>query len=164
MTVRRILTCLESPQFLRKRSEPVRMDDPSTKQIIQDLKDTLLNTQGGAGLAAPQIGVLKRIFVLQKSMIQRHLTDGFARLKQIEAIVTFINPKIIARGGETVDSEGCLSVPGRSLNIERAKVITVRAFDEHGNQFHKKFKGFAARAIQQEMDHLDGILIIDKTE
>jgi len=161
MAVKKILTYPDCVHILKARSEPVRIGDPGLGQVIEDLKDTLLATEHGVGLAAPQIGVLKRIFVLRKEMIKKDLPKDSAILRSKEEIAVFINPKIIAKKGSVVFGEGCLSVPDRSADIERAKTVKIRAFDETGKPFHEKMDGLAAIAVQQEIDHLDGILIID---
>ncbi|MBN1525974.1 MAG: peptide deformylase [Candidatus Omnitrophica bacterium] len=161
MSVRQILKYPEAAHILKSRSEPVRLGDPGLGQVIEDLKDTLLATENGVGLAAPQIGVLKRIFVLRKEMIRKDLPKDSAVLKPKGEIAVFMNPKIIARKGSIVFGEGCLSVPDRAADIERAKTVKIRALDETGMPFYEKMGGLAAIAVQQEIDHLDGILIID---
>ena len=127
---------------------------------MQDLKDTLVITPGGVGLAAPQIGYLKRIFVLNKDYIANDL-DEHSQLKEQGQILVFINPKIISEKGEVFEDEGCLSVPGEFVKIKRAKQVKVKAYNEQGMQFYEKFKGLASRAIQQEIDHLNGVLILN---
>lgn len=161
MSVKKILTYPECVHTLKARSEAVQMGDPGLVNVIEDLRDTLLATESGVGLAAPQIGVLKRIFVLRKEMIKKDLARDSAILKSKGEIAVFINPKIIARKGSVVFGEGCLSVPDTSADIERAKTIKIRALDENGKEFCEKMGGLAAIAVQQEIDHLDGILIID---
>ena len=161
MAVKTILTYPEFSHILKHKSEPVQMADPDNKQVIQDMKDTLIYTEHGVGLAAPQIGVLKRIFVLRKDMINKDLARDSHIAKTKDEVAVFINPKIVAHKGKVKFGEGCLSVPGYSADIERAKVVKIRAFDENGNIFYERLQGLAAIAVQQEMDHLDGVLILD---
>lgn len=118
-----------------------------TKQVIQDLKDTLKACQEGLGLAAPQIGTNLRIFVLESE----------------EKIAVFINPKITRFSRKTtLHNEGCLSVPGRTDEIARASKVILKYYDEDGKKHKIKAAGLLAEAFQHEIDHLDGILYIDK--
>jgi len=161
MAVRKILSYPEAKDILKAKSVAVKMNDPELPGVIQDLKDTLLNTEHGIGLAAPQIGVLKRIFVLNKDYIINNLDEHSALAKSQEKILIFINPKMISRKGVLHEEEGCLSVTETYVKIERARLVKVRAVDEQGQQFYEKFKDLAARAVQQEIDHLNGVLIVD---
>ncbi|MCP4650451.1 MAG: peptide deformylase [PVC group bacterium] len=161
MTIRPIISYPQFEHILKDMAIAVQMVDPDLPQIVQDLKDTLLATANGVGLAAPQIGILKRIFVLRKDYIKDDLAEDSELLQAQAEVLVFINPKIVTRKGIVHEEEGCLSIPGTCVKIERAKVIKVRARDAHGEQFYEKFKGLAARAVQQEIDHLNGILIID---
>jgi len=164
MSVKNILTYNEFPHILKGKSLPVQLNDPNKEDIIRDLKDTLLHTENGVGLAAPQIGVQKRIFVLKKDMLINDLAKDSFAFKIPDSILVFINPKIIAKKGSVLSQEGCLSVPGYAAGIQRSKTVTVRALSENGSEIHEKFKGLASMAIQQEMDHLDGVLITDYRE
>lgn len=161
MSVRNILSYPEYSRILQDTSVPVQMEDPALEQNLQDMKDTLLATPNGVGLAAVQIGILKRIFVLKKEYITDDLENESIFKKKSDGFLFFINPKIVSTKGIVHEDEGCLSVPQTYINIERAKVVKVKALDDQGNQFYEKFKGLASRAIQQEIDHLNGKLIID---
>ena len=132
--------------ILRKKSEEVEEITEETKKLAQELKETMLANQG-IGLAAPQVGVLKRIIVVQAE-----------KGPQI-----FINPKIIKKSRETlIEEEGCLSFPGLFLKIKRAKEVEVEALNENGEKIFLKAEGLPARIFQHEIDHLDGVLFIDR--
>ncbi len=161
MAIRNIISFPEAQAILNAQSLPVSMSDPKLAQMIQDLKDTLLATPNGVGLAAVQIGFLKRIFVLRKDCIIDDIDKDSALLRNSENIITFINPKIISQKGIIYEEEGCLSVPGAAIKIKRAAVVKVRAHNEKGGQFYERFTGLSSRAVQQEMDHLNGVLILD---
>ena len=130
---------------LRRKSFEVTDFGEKTHQLLDDMKDTLIKAEG-AGLAAPQIGVLRRIFIVS--------VDN----KYYECI----NPVIVSQKGSQVGDEGCLSVKGKYGTVERPYLVTVKAFDRYGNPFTVKAEGFLARAFCHENDHLDGILYIDK--
>lgn len=132
---------------LRKKCFEVTDFGEKTHQLLDDMKDTLIFAQG-AGLAAPQVGVLRRIFVVS--------VDG----KYYECI----NPKIISSSGKQVGDEGCLSVKGKYAEVERPFRVKVSAFDRYGKPFTVNAEGFMARAFCHENDHLDGILYIDKAK
>jgi len=161
MAIKKILDYPQAGYILKGKSEAVDLNNPELSAIVQDLKDTLLAAPNGVGLAAPQIGILKRIFVLNRDYIINDLDSHSSLLEGDDRCLVFINAKIISEKGEIYEEEGCLSVPGAYVKIRRARTIKVRAFDEHGVQFYEKFKGLASRAVQQEIDHLNGILIID---
>ena len=130
---------------LKRKSEEVGEVTDQIKQLAQDLKETMFASQG-IGLAAPQIGVLKRIIAVQE-----------------KTPLVFINPRITKKSRETtVEQEGCLSFPGIFLKINRAKEVEVEALDENGEKISFKAQGLMARVLQHEIDHLDGILCIDR--
>ena len=112
--------------------------------------DTLYYTENGIGLAAPQVGVLKRIFVID--------------MKNDEGPIVFINPEITAQSGEQFYSEGCLSIPGLTGEVRRPAEVTVQATDENGNDFVLEADGLLAVCICHENDHLDGVLFTDRVE
>lgn len=130
---------------LRKKSFEVTDFGAKMQALLDDMKDTLIKAQG-AGLAAPQVGVLRRVFIV--------MAEG----KYYECI----NPVIIESSGSQIDNEGCLSVKGKYGQVERPMHITVKAFDRYGKPFTVKASGFLARAFCHENDHLDGILYVDK--
>jgi peptide deformylase len=140
---------------LRKHSEKVTKEE-NIKQIIADLFDTL-KKEGGIGLAAPQTGVLKRIFVMDTSPLSNN-DKSIEEIKQF-----FVNPEIIDQSKKSIIyTEGCLSIPGIYEEVERPEKIRVRYLDAFLNQNEKDFDGVQARIILHECDHLEGILFIDR--
>ncbi len=144
MTVRPILTFPNN--LLRKRAIPVKNIDDEVKGLINDMRNTLLEASG-IGLAANQIGVLKRIVVL-------NIPD------QVEMSV-FINPEVLHRSGRREISEGCLSFPGYSGIVNRSVSVTVRYIDEAGGKIKITAEQLLSQALEHEIDHLNGILFID---
>ena len=130
---------------LRQKCFPVEKFDESLHKLLEDMKDTVKKEEG-AGLAAPQVGVLRRLAVVD-------VEEGYFE---------FINPVITAQKGEQTGWEGCLSVRGKSGVVSRPMKVTVVYQDRHGEKHVLKAKGFFARAICHELDHLDGVLYIDK--
>jgi len=135
--------------LLRKKALWVKNIDRDIKDLIRDLKHTI-KTEGGVGLAANQIGILKRVIVLHEIENEE------------EKIYPLINPEIIKKEGVQTDSEGCLSFPDLYIPITRSERVIVTYLDENNNLVEKEFSGLLARAIQHEVDHLDGILFIDR--
>ena len=133
---------------LRQVSKPVTEFDDKLSALMNDMIDTLIYADG-AGLAAPQVGVLKRIFVAT--------FDGGS------TIVEAVNPVIVKAKGKRVAAEGCLSVPNIHDKVERPRHVVVHAYDRHGNPIELKGDGFAAACFCHEIDHLDGVLFTDKT-
>ncbi|MDO5724775.1 MAG: peptide deformylase [Tissierellia bacterium] len=146
MAIRKIKTDLDP--VLRKVSRPVDEINDRIKILLEDMTQTMYKAEG-VGLAAPQIGVLRRVIVVD-------IGDG--------NVYKMINPKIIESDGKELGLEGCLSVPNRSGNVIRPKTIKVEYMDEEGNQNSLDANDFLARAICHEIDHLDGILYIDIAE
>ena len=130
---------------LRKVSRPVEEITPRIRMLIDDMIETMRDA-GGCGLAAPQVGVLRRIAVIE-------VEEG--------RVYVLINPKIIAFSGEQRESEGCLSNPGQYGITKRPRSVTVRATDRDGNTYDLTGDGLLARAICHECDHLDGKLYTD---
>ena len=130
---------------LRKVSRPVEEITPRIITLLDDMIDTM-RAAGGCGLAAPQVGVLRRIAVIE-------VEEG--------KVYELINPKIIAYAGEQCEQEGCLSNPGQYGITKRPKAVTVRATDRHGNEYELNGTDLLARAICHECDHLDGKLYTD---
>ena len=137
---------------LRKDCKPVKEVNRRTRILIEDMFDTMYEANG-VGLAAPQVGILKQIFVVDV---------GDEEGNKVPYV--FINPEILEREGVQVDFEGCLSVPGKSGKVARAEKVKVKAFDKDMNEFELEAEGFLARAIQHEYDHLNGVVYVDKVE
>lgn len=133
--------------ILRKKSRPVKEIDNKVLELIEDMKETMLKFDG-VGIAAPQVGVLKRIVIVMEG----------------KKIVTLINPVITKREGEEVDVEGCLSVKKRTVSVKRPSKIEVEALNEKGEKISFTAEHYYAREICHEVDHLDGILIVDREE
>lgn len=134
-------------EILRKKSKEVEVVDDKIKQLLDDMVETLKENEG-LGLAAVQVGVLKRIIVVQ-------LIDE-------PTIFKLINPKIVKSSGTQTIEEGCLSIPNRYAQVERALEITVEALDENGEKVKLEAKEILAVVIAHEIDHLNGELFIDK--
>lgn len=130
---------------LRKICRTQMTFDDKLKQTLDDMAETMYAAEG-VGLAAPQIGILRRYCVID-------VGDG---------ILELVNPVIIGKSGSQKGNEGCLSVPDRFEEVERPMTVTVRAQDRNGNNFTITADGFKARALCHEIDHLDGILYIDR--
>ena len=138
--------------ILKKRASAVDRLSTQDKKLIEDMIETMLAADG-AGLAAPQVGVGKRIFVFRRG----------------EDVHALINPKIIRREGRKVGDEGCLSIPGVQAKVERAARVTITGRDEKGKVVSLDCEdgdeqGHAATCVQHELDHLDGILYVEKAE
>lgn len=130
---------------LRRVSRPVDAITPRIQRLLDDMIDTM-RAADGVGLAAPQVGVLRRIVVIETPD---------------EGLIELINPKIIAYSGEQESEEGCLSVPGRFGITKRPMNVTVRALDRNGKTFDITGTGLLAKAFCHEIDHLDGKLYVD---
>ena len=143
MALRRILTA-EEPT-LHKVSRPVTKFDEKLWTLLDDMAETLADANG-VGLAAPQVGILRRVVVIDVG----------------DEIVELINPEIMETSGEQDGPEGCLSVPGEYGLVKRPMNVRVRAQDRFGEWFEVEGRGLTARAFCHEIDHLDGVLFIDK--
>lgn len=132
--------------MLRLKSKSVIEFDARLAQLLDDMRETMID-ENGVGIAAVQVGVLKRACIV--------CPDG-------ETFYEFINPVIIESSGKQTSCEGCLSVPGINGDVERPKKLTVRAFDREGKQFELKAEGYLAIICSHEFDHMDGVLFIDK--
>jgi len=142
--------------ILRKKCQEVKKVTEEIKNLSWDMVETMEENEG-IGLAAPQVGELKRVIVIHP-LKERSLEEKSKRLPQV-----FINPEIIKKSKETItDEEGCLSFPGLFLKIKRAKEVEVKALDREGEKVQIKAEGLPARILQHEIDHLDGILFIDR--
>lgn len=136
---------LEGDEILRKRSKPVREITPAILTLLDDMAETLHDAKG-AGLAAPQVGILKRVVVIDVG----------------EGIVELINPEIIETKGTKQEKEACLSIPGQSGVVERPEYVKARYWDRFGVEQTIEGTEILAVALCHEIDHLDGILYIDK--
>lgn len=130
---------------LRKKCKKVDKVDKRTATLLEDMAETMYSADG-VGLAAPQVGVLRRLIVID-------VGDGLIKL---------VNPEIISSSGEEVDAEGCLSIPDVRGEVKRPHSVIVRALNEKGEEIEIPGTGLLARALCHEIDHLDGILFIDK--
>ncbi len=148
MAIRQILP--DSDPCLRKVCRPVAQLGPREQEQIQDLLDTLHNSGNGIGLAAPQVGLLKRIFVID-------MGEG-------EAELVFVNPEIVETRGEQCGQEGCLSIPGYYGKVRRPAWLRIRAQDREGQDFEMEAEGLLAVCICHENDHLNGVLFTDHVE
>lgn len=143
MAIRNIVT--EGDDVLRKICRTQMQFDDRLHTVLDDMKETMYKAEG-VGLAAPQIGILRRYCIVDAG-------DG---------LVELINPVIVESSGTQTGSEGCLSLPGKFAEVTRPMNVTVRAQDRFGNNFTMSAEGLKARAFCHEIDHLDGILYIDK--
>jgi peptide deformylase len=136
--------------ILKKKASPVARVDEPIRALVKDLFETMYAADG-VGLAAPQIGVLRRVIVVD------------TRPRQPESQpLAMINPEIVAMEGETTYNEGCLSIPGEAEDVDRAAVVTVRYLDVDGNEQTLVAEGLLAIAVQHETDHLDGTMFVDR--
>ncbi len=148
MALRTILTTEHDEEALRKRSRPVTVFSGRTHQMLDDMIETLRES-GGVGLAAPQVGILRRMVVIERE-------DG--------SILELLNPEIIATEGEQTGAEGCLSLPGIWGEVTRPMTVTVRAQDRNGETFTETASGLIGRCFVHECEHLDGILFTDRAD
>lgn len=144
MAIREIVKGKEN-QALRKISREVRQVTPHILTLLEDMKETL-HAEEGVGLAAPQVGVLRRIAVVEYD----------------EQYYELINPKILDFSGEAIEEEGCLSIPGIRGRVKRAESVTAQYIDRNGKKKKVTVTGITARAFCHEIDHLDGVLFVDK--
>ena len=145
MSLRNVV--IEGDPILRKKSRPIEEITPRILKLLDDMADTMYKAEG-VGLAAPQVGILRRIAVVD-------VTEDHSGLLEM------VNPEIIEREGEQTGREGCLSVPGRQGVVTRPMKIKARFQDRNGDTYEIETEGFEARAICHELDHLDGTLYID---
>lgn len=145
MSKKKIFT-IGAPE-LRVKSNPVTKFDARLGMILRDMAETMYQAEG-IGLAAPQVGIQRRLVVIDVG----------------EGLMEFVNPEITATQGECGMVEGCLSVPGRRGMVTRPERVSLRAQDKTGAFFTLETEGLLARAIQHELDHLDGVLYVDKMD
>ena len=146
MAIRQVRTLGE--EVLRATAKEVTEVTPRIRELIQDMFDTMYDSNG-VGLAAPQVGIRKRIVVID--------VTG-------EDPIALINPKILSSDGEQTGYEGCLSVPGKSGIVTRANHVVVEAYNQDMEKITVEGEELLARALQHEIDHLDGIMYVDKVE
>jgi len=139
---------VDGDDVLRKTCKPVKLMTPRLKTLIKDMYETMYDANG-VGLAAPQVGVLRRIVVIDCG-----LEDG-------PQPITLVNPEIIESDGEQTGEEGCLSLPGLSGEVTRPNHVICKAYDEDMNEINVEAEGLLARCICHELDHLDGVLYKD---
>lgn len=133
--------------ILRKHCKPVKEMTPKTRNLIEDMLDTMY-LAGGVGLAAPQVGILKRVVVVD-------IGDG---------PIVMVNPEVLKTAGEQSGMEGCLSLPGKHALVTRPNYVKVKAFDKNMEPFVLEGEELLARAILHECDHLEGIMYVDIME
>jgi len=136
--------------FLARKATPVAAVNDRTRALIRDMFETMYAAEG-VGLAATQVGVGKRVVVLDVSPVDETI-----------APLVVVNPVIVSRSGSVTGVEGCLSVPGVQGEVCRAETVEVRGMDEQGNPLRIQATGILSRALQHEIDHLDGILFIER--
>lgn len=145
MAVYRILEM--GDPVLKEKAKAVPKITPNILKLLDNMADTMYDAEG-VGLAAPQIGVSKRVVVVD-------VGDG---------LIELINPEILQMEGEDTDTEGCLSIPGIQGDVTRASKVVIRALDRDGKKVEYCGEGLLARAFQHELDHLEGILFVDKAD
>lgn len=145
MAKRNILTIGTDNETLRKKSREVEVIDERITTLLDDMAETMYDA-GGVGLAAPQVGILKRVVVIDVG----------------EGLIELINPVITYKKGEQIDVEGCLSVPGKAGTVSRPEKVMVRAKNRNGEEFEIEGSGLLARALCHEIDHLSGTVFVDK--
>lgn len=136
--------------FLARKAVPVTAVNDRIRALIRDMFETMYSAEG-VGLAATQVGVAKRVIVLDVSPVDEAIPP-----------VAVVNPEIVSRSGSVTGVEGCLSVPGVQGEVCRAETVEVRGLDEQGNPLRIRAAGILSRALQHEVDHLDGILFIER--
>jgi peptide deformylase len=157
MTVRKILLYSENVAALRLKSDPVQKANKRVQALIQDLKDTLMACPDGAGLASPQINVHQRVVVVRLGL--RDEDDDTT-----VSPTALLNPEIMEARDERRDFDGCLSFPGLYGTTRRPHYLKVKALDETGQPVERVFEDFDAILVHHEIDHLDGVLFIDRIE
>lgn len=148
---------LEGDARLRQKATKIRAADAGLRRLAADMHETM-DDAPGVGLAGPQIGVMRRIIVVH---VAEHDDD---QGRQPEVRMTLLNPEIVKGNGREVAAEGCLSIPGWVGDVPRLANVTVKAIDLSNKPVRIKARGYLARVLQHEIDHLDGILFVDRVE
>ena len=152
-----VLPILQFPDpLLKEKCAPVDRVTPELSSRVDDLLDTMRASPGCVGIAAPQVGILQRILVVD---VSGHKRGG---REENHGLLVLVNPEILARGGRQMVREGCMSIPDYTANVQRAQWVLVDALDRTGKQVILEAVGFEAVAIQHEADHLDGLLFLDR--
>lgn len=138
----------EGDEVLRLKAKKVEKITPNIEKLLDNLRDTLADSETGVGLAAPQIGISKRAIVINYD----------------EDYYEVVNPEIISQEGQDTDTEGCLSLPGIIGEVTRAEKVTVKGLNRQGEEITIKAEGYLARIFQHEIDHLEGVLFVDRAE
>ncbi len=150
-----VLEILKAPdERLKQLSVEVEIFDDELQGFIDDLEETRQAGPGAVGIAAPQVGRLQRVIIVDVSKTKKPVPN--------HGYMVLINPEITEWNGFEIGREGCLSIPDYTGNVIRATDIKLKAHDRHGNPLEYEMEGFEARAIQHELDHLDGMLFIDR--
>lgn len=147
MSIRLIVK--EPDEVLHKVAKEVTKITPNVQKLLDDMAETMYDADG-VGLAAPQIGILKRLIVVD--------------VGDDHGLIKMINPEIVSSEGEQFGPEGCLSIPGYNGDVRRAETVTVKGLDRDGKEFTVTGSGLFARAFQHEIDHLNGVLFTDLAE
>ena len=151
MALLNILVYLD--EKLKQVSQPVEEFSEDLKNFIENLEETFRSFPGCVGIAAPQVGRFERIVLVDISHKPKHVNHGF---------LVLINPEVTFYEGSSLGREGCLSVPDFIGKVERAKSITLKALNQKGEKLELQISGYEARAVQHEIDHLDGKLFLDR--
>lgn len=150
-----VLDILAYPdERLKRTAEPVERFDDELRAFVADLEETMRAGPGGVGIAATQVDRLQRVVIVDCSVTRKPVPN--------HGKLVLINPEVTRWEGMEVGREGCMSVPDYTGNVIRAERITLEAYDEHGEKHEYDFEGFEARAVQHEIDHLDGLLFLDR--
>lgn len=162
MALRNILE--DGDPILKKKCRPVTRFDERLATLLDDMAETMLDANG-LGLAAPQVGVMRRVFV---ALDETSLPDKDTPEEELEnhkpRVLEFINPEILSPEGEVLGYEGCLSFPGQYAAIKRPQKVKIRAQDRHGEVFEREGEAMMARCFCHETNHLDGITIDELAE
>ncbi|HRA46792.1 MAG TPA: peptide deformylase [Thermomicrobiales bacterium] len=146
----------EGDPRLRQKAIKIRHAEESLKALAADMHETM-DAAPGVGLAGPQVGVMRRIIVV-------HVPEGYLDDSSPDVRMTLLNPEIVKGHGEEIGTEGCLSIPGWVGEVRRMTNITVKAMDLDDRSVRIKAEGWFARILQHEIDHLDGILFVDRMD